>query len=273
MSILYVKEGAALDVARWHKLLSAADMTKISNELALIQYLDRAKALSNVPEVFRCLQVTLLICETLAFGLRAEAKIIQAAYGDQGGRKYWDTHLSEPIPVYTFAYILSAHVAEKAEQLETAKIAIIRALRDAAQAGECRFIGDTSPLLAVEDGQTSFAELAKIKVYPRVALEWLLSKPKREHLVPDSLRRFLQSGGEPPVERRPATAKIAERFAANYINGEQAAGRSPTLVGLEAVAKEAGMRGGREHLRAAFRRLRGVRRGRPPKVSTKIAEK
>jgi hypothetical protein len=48
-------------------------MTKISNELALIQYLDRAKALSNVPEVFRCLQVTLLICETLdaGYGLSA----------------------------------------------------------------------------------------------------------------------------------------------------------------------------------------------------------
>jgi hypothetical protein len=35
------------------------------------------------------------------------------------------------------------------------------------------------------------------------------------------------------------------------------------------------MRGGREYLRAAFHRSRGaeVRRGRPPKAATKIAEK
>jgi hypothetical protein len=108
----------------------------------------------------------------------------------------------------------------------------------------------------------------------------VLSKPKREHLVLESLRRFLQSGGEPtngkaPTAPRPVTEKIAERFVADYIFGEQAAGRCPTLVGLEAAAKKADMRGGREYLRAAFRRSRGaeVRRGRPPKASTKIAEK
>ena len=93
-----------------------------------------------------------------------------------------------------------------------------------------------------------------------------------------SLQRFLQSGGEPtnvkvPTGRRPVTEKIAERFAAHYINSEQAAGRSPTLHGLEAAAKSADMHGGREYLRAAFRRSQRVRRGRPPKASPKIAEK
>ena len=95
------------------------------------------------------------------------------------------------------------------------------------------------------------SELGKVKVHPRAAVEWLLSKPKREHLVPNSLRRFLQSAGNPananaPTAPRPVTEKIAERFVANYIDGEQAAGRSPTLVGLEAAAKEADMRGCRE---------------------------
>ena len=99
-----------------------------------------------------------------------------------------------------------------------------------------------------------------------------------EHLVPTSLQRLLQSGGEPtnakvPTARRLVTEKIAEHFAAHYINSEQAAGRSPTLRGLEAAAKSADMHGGREYLRAAFRRLRRVRRGRPPKASQKIAEK
>jgi len=252
-----------------------------ANQLALKQrFLDRAKALSKLPEVFRLPQVTLLICDTVAFGVRAEAEIFQAVYGDPGGRKYWDAHLSEAIPVYSLAHILSAHLAENVEQLAMARIAIIRAFRDAAHAGERWFVGETTPLLAVEDGQTNFEGLGKVKVHPRAAVEWLLSKPKREHLVPESLRRFLQSDGEPTNAKastapRPVTAKIAERFVANYINGEQAAGRSPTLVGLEAAAKKADMRGGRENLRAAFRRSRGaeVRRGRPPKASTKIAEK
>ena len=96
--------------------------------------------------------------------------------------------------------------------------------------------------------------------------------------MPTSLQRLLQSGGEPtnakvPTARRLVTEKIAEHFAAHYINSEQAAGRSPTLRGLEAAAKSADMHGGREYLRAAFRRLRRVRRGRPPKASQKIAEK
>jgi hypothetical protein len=251
----------------------------MNDDRALEQrFLDRAKALSNVAEAFRCSIVTSLICDMVAFGVRAEAKIFQAAYGEPSGQKYWDAHLSEPIRVYTLAHVLSAHLAEQAEQVEMARIAIIRAFRDAAEAGECWFTGDTTPLLAVEDGQTNFEGLAKIKLYPRPAVEWLLSKPKREHLVPTSLQRFLQYGGEPtnakvPTAGRPFTEKNAARFAADYINSEQAAGRSPILRGLEAAAKSADMHGGREYLRAAFRRLRRVRLGRPPKATPKIAEK
>ena len=125
-----------------------------ANQLALKQrFLDRAKALSNLAEVFRCQQVTLLICETVAFGVRDEAEIFQAAYGDPDGRKYWAAQLSERMPVYALTYVLSAHVAEKAEQLDMAKIAIIRAFRDAAAAGEGWFTGETTPLLGVENGQ------------------------------------------------------------------------------------------------------------------------
>jgi hypothetical protein len=261
-----------------------ADMIETSNEGAngtvlKQRFLDRAKALSKLREVYRCRQVTLLICDMVAFGVCAEGEIFQAVYGDPGGRKYWDAHLSEAIPVYLLANILSAHLAESVQQLEMAIIAIILAFRDAAHAGERWFTGETAPLLAVQDGQTNFEGLGKVKVHPRAAVEWLLSKPKREHLVPESLRRLLQSGGEPtnakaPTARRPVTEKIAERFVADYINGEQVAGRFPTLIGLEAAAKKADMRGGREYLRVAFRRSRGAefRRGRPPKASRKVAE-
>ena len=204
-----------------------------ANQLALKQrFLDRAKALSNLAEVFRCPQVTLLICETVAFGVRAEAEIFQAAYGDPGGRKYWDAHLSEPMPVYSLAHVLSAHVAENVEQLEMAKIAIIRAFRDAAEAGERWFTGDTSPLLAMEHGQTNFEGLGKLKVHPRDAVEWLLSKPKREHLVPDSLRRFLQSGGEPTASPRPdlPRKKLSASSPATLRASKRRAGVLPLLA-------------------------------------------
>jgi hypothetical protein len=87
-----------------------------ANELALKQQLlDRAKAQSKLPEVFRCPQVTLLIAESVAFGVRAKAEIFDAAYGDAGGRKYWDTCLSEAISAYSLAYALSVHLAEGVE--------------------------------------------------------------------------------------------------------------------------------------------------------------
>src|SRR5258705_10342163 len=99
------------------------------------QFLDRAKALSKLPAVFSCTLVTQLICDTVAFGIRAEAEVFKAVYGDPGGRKYWNAHLSEPIRAYTLAHILSAHLAERVQQLEMAKIAIIRAFPHRAQPG------------------------------------------------------------------------------------------------------------------------------------------
>ena len=50
-------------------------------------FLDRAKALTNVAEVFRCSQVTIFICDMVAFGVRAETKIFEAASGDPCGHR------------------------------------------------------------------------------------------------------------------------------------------------------------------------------------------
>jgi hypothetical protein len=221
-----------------------------SNEPALKQqFLVRAKAMPELPEVFRCKQVTQLLCDMLALGVRDEAEIFQTVYGAPGGREYWGAHLSEPIRVYTLAHILSIHVAESAQQLESARIAIMRTFRDAAAAGEDWFVGNTGPLLAVEDGQTNFAELTKLKIHPQAAVEWLLSKPKRKHLVPESLRILLQSGGEPAntkASARTFSKRMIEHFVANYITDETVAGRRPTLKSLEAAAKNANMRGARD---------------------------
>ena len=253
-------------------------MIKKSNEPAnnralKQQFIARAKALSNRAEAYRCPQVTLLICETVAFGVRAKAEIFKAAYGDPSGRKYWDACLSEPTLAYTLAHTLSAHLAEKVEQMELARIAIIRAFRDAAEGDESWFIGDISALLAIEEGQRNFGDLRKVKVHPRDAVAWLLSKPMREHLVPGPLRTFLRGKSPNPAKRASITQKMVERFVANYIKGERSAGRSPTVVGLDAAAKQEGIRGSRENLRSAFGKRVEVRRGRPPKPNEKIAKK
>jgi hypothetical protein len=204
-----------------------------ASQLALKQrFLDRAKALSNLAEVARCPQVTLLICETVAFGVRAEAEIFQAAYGDPRGRKYWDAHLSEAIPVYSLAHVLSAHLAEKVEQLEMARIAIIRAFRDAAEAGERWFTGDTSSLLAMEYGQTNFENLGKLKVHPRAAVEWLLSKPKREHLVPPiPFAGFCNPARSPPLHHGPLPRKqLSPSLPATLRTSKRRAGVLPFLA-------------------------------------------
>jgi hypothetical protein len=235
------------------------------------EYVARAKALSTLPEVYRGPLLTSLFAEALAIGIRAEAEFFLAAYGDSIGREYWYVQLSEPILLYKFAYVLAVHVAERADQLEPATIALIWAFRDAAEAGEDWLVGDTAPLLALENRQRSFERLGKIKVRPRAAVHWLLSKPRCQHLVAATLRSFVQFG---TVSSKPPRAKQrTEDFVDNYINDEQRQGRRPTIEGLEEAAKEAGLRGHREQLRASFNQRMGGRRGRPAKALAKTAEK
>jgi hypothetical protein len=66
-----------------------------------------------------------------------------------------------------------------------------------------------------------------------------------------------------------------QKFVADYIAGEKAAGKRPTQAGLEEAAVAAGMRGARGELRATFKRLveADVRRGRPRKLPPESAEK
>jgi hypothetical protein len=235
------------------------------------EVLARAKSLSNLPEVYRAPRLILLLAEVLAIGIRAEAECFLAAYGDSTGKGYWYVQLSEPIPLYKFAYALAVHVAERADQLEPATIALIWAFRDAAEAGEDWLVGDTAPLLALENRQRSFETLGKIKVRPRAAVHWLLSKPKCQHLVAASLRSFVQV--DSVSSQSPRAKQRTEDFVDNFINGEQRQARRPTIEGLEAVAKEAGLRGRREQLRAAFNQRMGGRRGRTAKALAKTAEK
>ena len=76
-------------------------------------------------------------------------------------------------------------------------------------------------------------------------------------------------------QRRPLTEKNAREFTVKYIADKRAAGRRPTQAGLEDAAREANMRGSRQHLRDAFRNQLGapVKRGRPHNSPQKFAKK
>ena len=79
------------------------------------QFLDRAKALTNVAEVYRCLQVTMLICDMVAFGVRGEAKIFEAAYGEPS-RHNTGTPTYRNRYEFTRCPCAFGHLAEQAER-------------------------------------------------------------------------------------------------------------------------------------------------------------
>jgi hypothetical protein len=242
-------------------------MAEESLQLSIIA---RARALSQLKERQRNTLLTGLICEAIPFGLAAESDFFDAAYGDTRGRKYWETYLSEPVPLANLAFVLSVHLPVSAEQLEYQKLEILLALADAAEAGEPWFIGSTAALLAFRQYR-NVAELSVTKVRPRAAVEWFMAMPKREHLVPGSLRRFVEDKSVARTKPTVLSRRTADGFVARFIDGEREAGREPTLTRLEEAAKNAGIRGGRDLLRDVFRRTPSVtvRRGRP----TKSAEK
>jgi hypothetical protein len=198
--------------------------------------IDRAQALSGKREVFRCLGVTELVREAMAFDVPSEPEIFEAAYGDPSGRKYWDTVLSEPKAVNSFARLLSVHGAESLQKLEYTETAILRALRDAAASGETWFIGEIAPLLAADEYEPADINgLDRVKVHPLATVAWLLNHPMREHLVPDSLARHLhpsrqETAGESPTELRRATEGIVHAAIETVYDAACADGAKPPNI-------------------------------------------
>ena len=239
----------------------------MSNTELKERFVERARALSEEREIFRCTQMTSLICDSVGFGVPDDAKYFAAAYGDPAGREYWRTYLSEPMRIAEFSYLLSVHLCVKPEELEPARVAIILALQNAAAAGDRLFVGDAAPIFAFKGAKSDFGRLIDLKVRPRAAVLWLLSKPRREHFVPVTLRAFVED--RQTTKRRSVNSKNAQEFVVEYINKERVAGHRATLKGLEAAAKKAGFHGGREILREALKRSPevDVKKGRPPKLA------
>jgi hypothetical protein len=156
------------------------------------RFLEQAKALSARPEFVRYLAVTQLICDALAFGIRNELEVFLAAYDDPKGKEYWEAYLSAPIPILSLVNALAAHTSKNFDELAYRRFATLLAFRRAAEASEGWFVGATKSILVVEEFGETYDGLSKLRVQPRAAVKWLLSKSIFEHLVPESLQLFLQ---------------------------------------------------------------------------------
>jgi hypothetical protein len=141
------------------------------------QILARAAAVSSLQEGIRCERVQELMGDAAAYGINLEAEIFEHAYGERSGQKYWETHLSEILPIETLADLLSVHLAQSGLDMEETKSEIVSTLYSARDRLEL------FPGLEIRYGE----------VYPWEAVRLLLNKPKRAHLVPRSLCRHLQS--------------------------------------------------------------------------------
>jgi hypothetical protein len=127
-----------------------------------------------------------------------------------------------------------------------------------------------------DEGNPGERYLASWPWKPR-SIEWI-------ELSTSDVMEILCGGGPLPAAGRAvidresaqlASLRQRQQFVADYIARQKEAGNRPTLTGLEAEATDAGIRGGREILRATFRQIQGVEvtRGRPRKSRPKSADK
>jgi hypothetical protein len=157
----------------------------------------------------RCGRVTELMRDAVGCGASIEAEIFRAAYGDPKGQKYWETHFSEVVPIVSLADLLSVHLAVSGENIEDEnmeemQLSIVSALYYAINSLEI-----LRPL-GCDSGS----------IDPTVAARWLLSKPKREYFVPESLRQHLRSN-------QPRTIKHAKAMQARASLSHRKRGRKP----------------------------------------------
>jgi hypothetical protein len=148
----------------------------------------KAAAISNSPEIVRFTIVTALIGEGRSFWRGTDEEILSAA-GYRDANEYWHVATSEPTKAVSFVHLLVVHLSDPTTSDNSVlERSIQTAFGIARQAGETWFIKD-----ATERGPED--DLDRLMLHPREAALWLLSKPKKRHLVPPSLRAFLAQGG------------------------------------------------------------------------------
>jgi len=164
------------------------------------QLLAQAKVTRSFEPVAQRNAVNKLIFESILSRGCTSVEILEAAYQDPEGHRYWELWLSEPLPIYQFAELLALGSAEAngAAVLEGYLYQIFERLRAAAEAGETWFIGDTSPLIT-EPWSSLALHNSALAVRPREAIAWMCQNPNARHLVPTTPAEIVESLAEQAI--------------------------------------------------------------------------
>ena len=180
-----------------------------------------AGASGNLEPVAQRNAVKGLIGESLWWRTCTTIEILEAAYGDPQGWRYWELWLFEPLPVYQFADLLAVHRAAiegapvvsmlgmSVPVLDGYLCQIFDRLRAAVEAGEKWFIGDASTLLT-EKWPSLLLRNSALTVRPREAIAWLYQNPNSRHLVPATPARMAGPFGDQlaPTGKHPETEGV-----------------------------------------------------------------
>jgi hypothetical protein len=152
------------------------------------QLLAQAKLSQRFEPVAQRNAVSKLMFEGVLSGACTSAEILEAAYDDPQGRRYWELWLFEPLPVYQFAELLALNSvgANGIPALDHFLLQIFERLRAAAEGGETWLIGDTS-LLTTESWSSLAVRNSSLAVQPQRAVAWMYQNLNARHLVPKIL--------------------------------------------------------------------------------------
>jgi hypothetical protein len=158
------------------------------------QLLDQARLTRSFEPVAQRDAVRKLVRESVWLGACSPAQILEVAYGDLHGYRYWELWLHEPLQIYQFAELLALDSAgaNGMRALDRYLLQIFERLRAAAEAGETWFIGNTSPLIT-ESWSSLIWRNSALAVSPRQAIAWMCQNPNARHLVPGTLARIAAS--------------------------------------------------------------------------------
>jgi hypothetical protein len=170
--------------------------------------------------------VSKLMFESVLSGVCTPAEILEAAYDDPQGYRYWDLWLFEPLQIYQFAELLALHDAatDGARVLDRYLFQIFERLRAAAEASEAWFIGDTSVLIT-ETWSSLALRNSALAVRPREAIAWMWQNPNARHLLP---RTPSQIAGSMGCANSPAPATALPVADSVISTGAQGRMRDPS---------------------------------------------
>jgi hypothetical protein len=192
------------------------------------QLLAQAKLTQSFEPVVQRNAVNKLILESLWSRACTFTEILEAAYGDPQGHRYWELWLFEPLPIYQFAELLASESAaiDGVSVLDRYLIQIFERLRAAAVAGETWLIGNTSPLISETWSSLSLRNSA-LAVRPREAIAWMCQNPNARHLVPGTPAQI--AGSLPSVNSPSPVSALSVVVAAGSVGPTSA--QDPTGVG------------------------------------------